>query len=169
MSSSLLSDSCSAAGHFIIKMSHFVLKIKRNHLFSILDTSPFYIVFLSCLRDDASPSSFEFPPFSHFILSTILLPPSLSSFSSLLRAPAPASHQHQHLGSARRVKAQGGLGGYHPPYMCVVCVHVCVFMRKPRCPQTLLFIISNNFFSRLPRYLAPLVPDPYLPWCCVQL
>lgn len=133
-----------------------------------------YVVFLPMsLKDDASPSSSEFPPFLFSFFYLVNQPSSsLSSFSSLLRASAPASHQHQHLGSARRVKARGGWGGYHPPYMCAVCAHVCVFVREPRRPQTfmcLLFIISNNFFPRLPRYLAPLLPAPCLPWCCVQL
>lgn len=116
------------------------------------------------------PSSLLFF-FSFFILSTNPPPPS------------PLSHlswglQLQHLisisisGQPGGLKHRGGWGGYHPPYMCAVCAHVCVFVREPRRPQTfmcLLFIISNNFFPRLPRYLAPLLPAPCLPWCCVQL
>lgn len=94
------------------------------------------------------PSSLRFFLFFYLVNQ----PSSLSYFSSLLRASAPASHQHQHLGSARGVKAQGGGGAYHPPYMCGVCAHVCLFVREPQRPQTfmcLLFIISNNFFPHL--------------------
>lgn len=91
------------------------------------------------------------------------------SFSSLLRASAPASHQHQRPGSARRVKAGGGLSP--TIYVCsfCACLYVCVWTWSPQTFMCLFFIISNNFAPHLPHYLAPLLPGLYLPGCCVQL
>lgn len=67
------------------------------------------------------------------------------SFSSLLRASAPASHQHQRPGSARRVKAGGGLSP--TIYVCSFCarLYVCVWTWSPQTFMCLFFIISNNF------------------------
>lgn len=78
---------------------------------------------------DTFPSSSHFPPFPFFFSYLVKQPSSsLSSFSSLLRASAPASHQHQHLGSARRVKALGVAGGG------VIIHHICVqFVRMSVC------------------------------------
>lgn len=91
------------------------------------------------------------------------------SFSSLLRASAPASHQHQRPGSARRVKAGGGLSP--TIYVCSFCARlcVCVWTWSPQTFMCLFFIISNNFAPHLSHYLAPLLPALHLPGCCVQL
>lgn len=91
------------------------------------------------------------------------------SFSSLLRASASASHQRQRPGSARRVKAGGGLSP--TIYVCsfCACLYVYVWTWSLQTFMCLFFIISNNFAPHLPHYLAPLLPCLYLPGCCVQL
>lgn len=102
------------------------------------------------LKDDTSPSSSEFPPFLFFLFFYLVNRPSssLSSFSSLLRASAPASHQHQHLGSARRVKAQGGLGWLSSTiYVCSLCACVCLCVNlgalRLLCVYSLSFQITS--------------------------
>lgn len=102
------------------------------------------------LKDDTSPSSSEFPPFLFFFFYLVNQPSSsLSSFSSLLRASAPASHQHQHLGSARRVKARGGVGVVIIHHICVqfarmsVCLCVNLGALRLLCVYSLSFQITS--------------------------